>query len=95
MPDIPLGFSGIHQVATIPAVSFMTYDAVNIQSFNATIPPSVALNLVQDAGIYAGKSAYQVAVDNGFIGTEAQWLDYLAGGNFTADPLAYYILAKS
>ena len=95
MLDIPLGFSGVQQVPAIPAVSFLTYQAVNIQSFNATIPPSVAMNLSQDAGIYAGKSAYQIAVSNGFVGTEAEWLDSLAGGNFTADPLAYYILAKS
>lgn len=28
-----------------------------------------------------GKSAYQVAVDNGFIGTEAQWLASLVGAD--------------
>ena len=28
-----------------------------------------------------GKSAYQVAVDNGFVGTEAQWLDSLIGNS--------------
>lgn len=27
-----------------------------------------------------GKSAYQVAVDNGFVGTEQEWLDSLAAG---------------
>jgi hypothetical protein len=27
----------------------------------------------------AGKSAYQVAVDNGFVGTEGEWLDSLSG----------------
>lgn len=95
MPDIPLGFSGVQQVPAIPAVSFLTYQAVNIQAFEATIPPSVAMNLAQDAGIYAGKSAYQIAVSNGFVGTEAEWLASLADIEFVSDPVAYYILAKS
>lgn len=28
---------------------------------------------------YDGKSAYQVAVDNGFVGTESQWIESLKG----------------
>jgi hypothetical protein len=33
-----------------------------------------------------GKSAYEVALENGFIGTEAEWLEYLkAEGNFETD----------
>lgn len=31
--------------------------------------------------INAGKSAYAIAVDNGFTGTEAQWLDSLVGAD--------------
>jgi len=34
------------------------------------------VNLEQNPG---GKSAYQVAVDNGFVGTEQEWLDSLKG----------------
>jgi len=34
----------------------------------------------------AGKSAYQVAVDNGFVGTESDWLLSLVGANFPANP---------
>ena len=34
---------------------------------------------VEGAGAIKGKSAYQIAVDNGFIGTEQQWLDSLQG----------------
>lgn len=30
-----------------------------------------------------GKSAYQVAVDNGFVGTESQWLESLQGSELT------------
>ena len=29
------------------------------------------------AGTLIGKSAYQVAVDNGFVGTEQEWLESL------------------
>lgn len=29
------------------------------------------------AGTLTGKSAYQVAVDNGFVGTEQEWLESL------------------
>ena len=31
-----------------------------------------------DAGLFDGKSAYEVAVDNGFQGTEQEWLDSLS-----------------
>lgn len=33
----------------------------------------------QEDGAFDGKSAYQVAVDNGFEGTELEWLDSLVG----------------
>ena len=29
--------------------------------------------------LVSGKSAYQIAVDNGFVGTEAEWLESLRG----------------
>lgn len=32
-----------------------------------------------------GKSAYQVAVDNGFVGTQVQWLDSLIGNSAYED----------
>ena len=34
---------------------------------------------IEGAGALQGKSAYQIAVDNGFIGTEQEWLDSLVG----------------
>lgn len=95
MPDIPLGFSGLQQVSSVPSISLLTYYPVNIKSFNITLPPSVSTTILQDEGVYVGKSAYQIAVDNGFVGTESEWLASLAGGEFISDPLAYYILAKS
>lgn len=35
-----------------------------------------------------GKSAYEVAVQNGFVGTEAEWLDSLIGNSAYEDWLA-------
>ena len=31
----------------------------------------------------AGKSAYEIAVDNGFVGTETEWLESLKGAEGT------------
>ena len=31
------------------------------------------------SGALQGKSAYQIAVDNGFVGTEVEWLESLIG----------------
>ena len=42
-----------------------------------------------------GLSAYQVAVNNGFVGTEQEWLDSLASEGASSDYLAYYILSKN
>ena len=35
-----------------------------------------------------GKSAYQVAIDNGFVGTQAQWLESLIGNSAYEDWVA-------
>lgn len=45
------------------------------------------------ANIYKGKSAYDSAVENGFIGTEAEWVEQLRLRNI--DYNAYYILSKT
>lgn len=41
-----------------------------------------------------GKSAYEIAVDNGFVGTEQEWLDYISGNagpqTWTAPNDAFY-----
>lgn len=44
----------------------------------------IGVNFVRGA---AGKSAYQSAVDNGFVGTEAEWIDSL----LTEDDLTAHI----
>ena len=41
----------------------------------------------------AGKSAYQIAVDNGFVGTEQEWLDSLGGSGEGGNGLSAYELA--
>lgn len=48
--------------------------------------PSVKLfvtqnRMVVNMGIIRGKSAYEIALANGFVGTEAQWLASLVGGD--------------
>lgn len=35
--------------------------------------------VLQGSGSLQGKSAYEIAVDNGFIGSEAEWLKSLVG----------------
>ena len=43
----------------------------------------------------AGKSAYEIAVDNGFIGTETEWLESLKGSdgeNFASSSVSYKFL---
>lgn len=48
---------------------------IKIETLITTIP----VNVKGDEGD-EGKSAYEVAVDNGFIGTEEEWLESLHGG---------------
>ncbi len=40
-----------------------------------------------------GKSAYQIAVENGFVGTEAEWLESLKG--IKGDPGNDYVLTDT
>ena len=66
------------------------------RNFNSTLPAKIAADVTDLVGIYEqlrdgtvltieGKSAYQVAVANGYSGTEAQWLESLKGaGDYTA-----------
>jgi hypothetical protein len=44
------------------------------------VPDTNTLGFINTSIGQAGKSAYQVAVDNGFVGTEAEWLASLQGG---------------
>ena len=37
-----------------------------------------------------GKSAYEIAVDHGFEGTESEWIESLSGGGNSATTLAGY-----
>lgn len=46
---------------------------------------------IEGAGGLQGKSAYEIAVDNGFIGTEAQWLESLQGQDGNDGKSAYQV----
>ena len=39
----------------------------------------VKQTIEQSGGLVPGKSAYDIAIDNGFIGTEQEWLQSLQG----------------
>lgn len=41
---------------------------------------------VEGAGAIKGKSAYEIAVDEGYSGTETQWLESLKGDNGEPGP---------
>lgn len=66
------------------------------EDLNFVQPPAI-----YDAPIYKGddgRNAFEIAQAGGFFGTEQEWLQSLKGegiDNFSADPLAYYILAKN
>lgn len=67
----------IEEVSNNIAVS--TPAGNNIAVANTAYPISISYNsTVYDQGA-DGISAYQVAVNNGFVGTEAEWLDSLVG----------------
>ena len=62
-----------------------------VRNFTATMPARIAAQVSECLGKYEkhineetntvrGKSAYEVAKDNGFVGTEAQWLETLKAG---------------
>lgn len=38
--------------------------------------------MIKDLGRVVGKSAYEIACDNGFVGTEQEWLESLDGSNY-------------
>lgn len=42
-----------------------------------------ALEEAKDSGLFNGKSAYEIALDNGFEGTEEEWLESLKGEGIT------------
>lgn len=54
--------------------------ATNVQAaLNALQTEMDTINTEASSGAFNGKSAYQVAVDNGFVGTQSAWLLSLVG----------------
>lgn len=97
------GFGGLHHVDTIAERNAITAER-RVEGMLCTVNDSdgagkpAAYQLVGgtentnweefSGGGADGKSAYQIAVDQGFVGTEAQWLDSLKGkdGSDCGDP---------
>ena len=61
--------------------SYLFYDA-----YSDKWKPKTLLNLIGDTG-EDGASAYEVAVENGFVGTEEEWLESLVGPQ--GEPFTY------
>lgn len=61
--------------------SYLFYD-----SYTDKWKPKTLLNLIGDTG-EEGASAYEIAVENGFVGTEEEWLDSLVGPQ--GEPFTY------
>jgi hypothetical protein len=86
--DVAPSKNAVHDI--IQSILSTETSASNV-SYSNTVSGLTATN-VQDAldeivsqGI-VGKSAYEVAVDNGFVGTEAQWLASLVGATGPIGP---------
>lgn len=50
--------------------------------------------MIKDLGRVVGKSAYEIACDNGFVGTEQEWLESLDGSNYDDTELRQLIETK-
>lgn len=55
-----------------------------VEGYDLEDAVNVALEQAKETGAFDGKSAYQVALDNGFEGTEAEWLESLKGKGVSA-----------
>lgn len=64
---------------TISNINKLSGDITNKRSLSGTISSSVDLSGNIMYTILKGLSAYEVAVKNGFVGTEEEWLESLVG----------------
>ncbi len=76
----------------------ITVEDSHIVRADITPSPPVAIIAGGGGGGTPGKSAYQIALDNGFVGTTQEWLDSLvgppgAGGRTDFDELIYKMIA--
>ncbi len=65
-----------HTTQAYEVGSVITANGVNILSLASTVAGQGQVDPLQGE---PGKSAYEVALDNGFVGTEQEWLDSLVG----------------
>lgn len=64
---------------SISNINKLSGDVINKRSLSGTISSSVDLSGNIMYTILKGLSAYEVAVKNGFVGTEEEWLESLVG----------------
>jgi hypothetical protein len=76
---------GENYFVSVPVVDNINYedlvriDPDTLNPYENMAAWEAVLNEIQDISYIAGASAYEVALDNGFVGTEAEWLDSLIG----------------
>lgn len=73
MSNYPIGAKGVDSVITIELNGEIPSAA------SVSLPISFLSSVDIHGSIVAGKSAYDIAVKNGFVGTEADWLNSLSG----------------
>lgn len=79
MPGTRIAEVGEHVIGTVTEGDFITVDVVTPGTIPARdLTVVIRLRRVGGDGIY-GKSAYEVAVDEGFTGTATEWLASLRG----------------
>lgn len=67
-------------IASVETTGSSASGGVNVVTISLTDGTSSKFNVRNGYDGAAGKSAYEVAVDEGFDGTEADWLESLRGG---------------
>lgn len=68
----------------IPIPNFITKDKetkknIKVKFDNTTFTNTGSTSTSKDTKVVNGKSAYQIALDNGFVGSEKEWLNSLKG----------------
>lgn len=82
---------------TVTIVAKQTNVSIVAKQTNVSVSPSVRTQVNIAMRGTRGLSAYEVAVQKGFVGTEEEWLESLNGdtSSFNTDLALLYQIAKS